>query len=172
MDSRVRSSLRFSEVEFKPYNEEQLFGILRSRAESGLVAGSWNERLLRKAATRVDEGSARVALHYLWKAAKKAENKSRKKIMLQDLEDIIAEDEQTLKISELKLSPEESLIMELLKAGELNSSDLYERFIEKTPKTKRQIRNYIELLERKGLVESESLEADGMLQPKVFRLRR
>jgi len=107
----------------------------------------------------------------LWKAAKKAENKNKRKITIQDLEDIIAEEEASLKLPDLKLSPEEELIVELLKAGEMRSSDLYDKFMKKIPKTKRQIRNYLELLERKGVIESESLEADGMLSPRVFRLK-
>jgi len=171
LDARIRSSLRFSDREFKQYSEDQIFGILRSRAEAGLVPGSWDERLLRKMAAGVKDGSARVALHQLWKAAKKAENKNKRKITIQDLEDIIAEEEASLKLPDLKLSPEEELIVELLKAGEMRSSDLYDKFMKKIPKTKRQIRNYLELLERKGVIESESLEADGMLSPRVFRLK-
>jgi Fe2+ or Zn2+ uptake regulation protein len=91
-------------------------------------------------------------------------------MMIQDLEDVISE-QPVFKLPEYSLSSEELLIMEILRAGELRSSEIYERFIKKIPKTKRQIRNYLELLEKKGIVESEELEADGFLRPKVFRLR-
>ncbi|MFH1393653.1 MAG: AAA family ATPase [Candidatus Micrarchaeota archaeon] len=171
LDARVRGSLRFSEREFKPYSEDQIFGILRSRAEAGLVPGSWDEKLLRKIARGAKDGSARVALHQLWKAAKKAENRSQKKITIQDLEDVIAEEESSLRLQELNLSPEEQLIVGLLKNGQMRSSDLYDKFKKKIPKTKRQIRNYLERLEKKELIESEELEAEGMLRPRVFRLK-
>jgi Fe2+ or Zn2+ uptake regulation protein len=74
-------------------------------------------------------------------------------------------------MSELKLTSEEMLIVDILRKSELESSDLYEKFIEKVPKTKRQIRNYLELLEKKGIIESEELEGEGMLRPRVFRLK-
>jgi cell division control protein 6 len=170
LDSRIRSSLRFSEMEFKRYSEEQLLSILRVRATRALHPGSFDERLLLKIVRSVDDGSARVALERLWKAAKHAEKAGRAKIMMQDVEDILSA-EPAFKLPELKLSSEEMLLVELLRAGELESSELYGRFMKKIPKTKRQIRNYLELLEKKGIVASSELEGDGMLKPKVFRLR-
>jgi cell division control protein 6 len=170
LDSRIRSSLRFSEMEFRPYSEEQLVSILRFRAERALEPGSFDQKLLAKVARSVEDGSARVAIERLWKAAKHAEKSGKPKIMLQDLEDTL-ESEPSFKMPELKLTSEEMLIVELLRGGELESSDLYEKFIGKVPKTKRQIRNYLELLEKKGLIESKELEGDGMLRPRVFRLK-
>jgi cell division control protein 6 len=170
LDVRIRSSLRFSELEFRPYGEEQLARILRVRAEHGLEPGSWDERLLAKIARAAEGGSARTALEILWKAAKRAEKAGRVKIMLQDAEEVMAT-EPSFKLPELRLCSEELLIVELLRGGETESSALYERFTRKIPKTKRQIRNYLELLEKKGMVESEELPGDGMLRPRVFRLR-
>ncbi len=164
LDSRVRSSLRFSEFEFSGYGPEELVSILRVRAERALTPGSYDSRLLEKVANSCD--SARVAIERLWKAAKKAEKASRPKIMLQDVEDII----ETFKLNDYNLSSEELLIMELLKGGELQSTELYDMFTSKIPKTKRQIRNYLDLLENKGLISSRELPGDGMLRPKVFWL--
>ncbi|MFH0885432.1 MAG: AAA family ATPase [Candidatus Micrarchaeota archaeon] len=170
LDSRVRSSLRFSEMEFCRYSEEQLLSILRVRAERAISPGGFDERLLLKIARSVTDGSARVAIERLWKAAKHAEKAGRGKILLQDLEDTLSQ-EPAFKLPDLKLSSEEVLLMDILKGGELGSSDIYEKFTMKIPMTKRQIRNYLELLEKKGIVESRELEAEGMLRPKMFRLR-
>ncbi|MBD3209796.1 AAA family ATPase [Candidatus Micrarchaeota archaeon] len=170
LDSRVRSSLRFSEMEFKEYKEEQLLAILEMRAEKALAPGSYSEKLLTKIARLVENGSARTAIERLWKAAKHAEKSGKQKIMIQHLEDVIQE-QPAFKLPEYNLTAEELLIMEILEQGELRSSGLYERFTKKIPKTKRQIRNYLDLLENKGLIESEELEAEGMLRPKVFRRR-
>ncbi len=170
LDSRIRGSLRFSEMEFGRYGEEQLLSILRTRAERALSPGSYDERLLLKVVRSVGDSSARVAIERLWKAAKHAEKAGRPKIMLQDLEDTLTA-EPTFKLPELKLSSEELLLVEILRGGELGSSEIYERFLKKFPKTKRQIRNYLELLEKKGIVESRELEAEGMLRPKMFRLK-
>jgi cell division control protein 6 len=170
LDSRVRSSLRFSDLEFKGYSEEQLLSILRVRAERALAPGSYDVRLLTKIARAADDSSARTAIERLWKVAKHAEKSGRRKMMLQDVEDVSSDDSSS-KLPEYNLSSEELLIMELLRPGQLQSSELYGKFTEKIPKTKRQIRNYLELLEKKGIIESEELEAEGMLKPRVFRLK-
>lgn len=169
LDMRVRTSLRFSEMEFKEYAEEQLLEILKVRAERALAPKSYTEKLLQKIARSSEGGSARVAIERLWKAAKHAEKAGRAKVMIQDLEDVL--EEQPAFKPEFSLSSEEVLLVEILKEGEMRSSDIYERFLRKIPKTKRQIRNYLELLENKGIIESEELEAEGMLRPRVFRLK-
>lgn len=171
LDTRIRGSLRFSELEFRPYDDSQLVRILRTRAEQALAPGSYDERLLMKVARSSEDGSARMALEVLWKAAKHADRSGRAKIMLQDVEDVLALGP-AFKLPELKLCDEELVILELLKGGDMESSALYDRFLEKIPKTKRQIRNYLELMEKKGLIESAELEGDGMLRPRVFRLRK
>jgi cell division control protein 6 len=169
-DARVRSSLRFSEMEFKQYSEEQLISIIRTRAERALTPGSYDERLVQKIARSVDDGSARIALERLWKAAKRAERAERQKITLQDLEDSLSESP-VFKMPELSLSSDEELIVELLRGGPLSSSELYDRFLKRVPKTKRQIRNHLDLLEKKGIIIAEDVEAEGMLKPRVLRLR-
>lgn len=170
LDQRIRSSLRFSEMEFREYSDEQLLSILRVRAEQALVPQSFDEKLLLKIARSVEDGSARVAIERLWKAAKHAENSGKQKIMIQDLEDTITESP-AFKKQELNLSDEESFILELLKSGELSSTELYNSFSKKFTKTKRQIRYYLESLEQKGLVKSREAGAGGMLSSMVFQLR-
>jgi cell division control protein 6 len=147
LDARVRASLRFSEVDFRKYSEEQLLSILKMRAERAFAPGSYDERLLLKVVRSVEEGSARLAIERLWKAAKHAEKAGREKIMLQDVEDVLSH-RPVFKLPEFKLSSEELLIIELLGKSELESSELYKKFLQKIPKTKRQIRNYLELLEK------------------------
>ncbi len=169
-DARVRSSLRFSEMGFREYSGEQLLSILRTRAGRALSPGSYDERLLSKIAGSVEDGSARIALERLWKAAKRAERAERQKISLQDFEDALSESPE-FKMPELKLSTDEELIVELLRSGPLSSSDLYDKFLKRIPKTKRQIRNYIELLEKKGIIVSEEVEAEGMLKPRMLKLK-
>lgn len=171
LDSRIRSSLNFSEMEFRPYSEEQLQSILRVRAEAALAPGSYDERLLAKIARSAGDGSARLAIERLWKAAKHADKAGRTKIMLQDFEDATAA-EPAFKLPELRLCSEELLLMDILRESEMGSSALYERFLKKIPRTKRQIRNYLVLLERKGLIEVRELEGEGMLRARLFRLKK
>jgi len=172
LDSRIRSSLRFSEMGFAGYSEAQLLSILRVRAEAALAPGTYDERLLSKIASSVEGGSARMAIERLWKAAKHAEKAGKAKIMLQDFEDTLS-NEPVSKLPELKLSSEELIIIEILKGGELESSAIYDLFLKRIPKTKRQIRNYLELLEKKSVIESRDLSAEGagMLRPRAFKLK-
>ncbi len=171
LDSRIRSSLRFSDMEFPDYTPEQIVGILKNRAEIGLVPGSWDERLLNKISNHSVKGSARLALQYLWKAAKKAEKKSRSKIMIQDFEDICLNDDSFQLLHENRLSPNEEIIIRLLKNGPMNSSELYDKFRQEMPKTKRQIRNYINILEKKGIIELKESRNRGMLKTHLISLK-
>jgi cell division control protein 6 len=170
MDARIRSSLRFSEMEFPDYSADEIFGIIRSRAEAGLVPGSWDERLLRKIAESSEDGSARIALQYLWKAAKRAESKSQAKIMIQDFEDVIADD--PVPEPEVMLTAEEEIIIELLRKKDMDSTELYDEFRKKENKTKRQIRNYLEILEKKGLIISSQSSKNGILNSRIISLRK
>ncbi|MFH1785079.1 MAG: AAA family ATPase [Candidatus Micrarchaeota archaeon] len=169
LDQRIKSSLRFSEMEFKEYGEDQLFSILRLRAEKALLPNSFDEKLLRKIARSVEDGSARVAIERLWKSAKHAEKQRKTKIMIQDLEDILLLTPD-FKKQELNLSKEEKCILEILKNGQLSSTEIYEDFSKKFNKSKRQIRNYLDSLEKKRLIESEEITSDVMLKLKKFKL--
>ncbi|MBI5223588.1 AAA family ATPase [Candidatus Micrarchaeota archaeon] len=172
MDNRIRSALHFGEMEYHRYDEEQLTRILKMRSEKALRSGSCDERVLTKIARSIEDGSARVAIERLWRAARSAEKAQRSKIMIQDVEDIILEKSE-FKLGELNLAEEEKYILELLQKsnGEARSPEIYEKFEEKYKLTKRQIRNYIESLEKKGLIESADLPSEGMLKTKLLKLK-
>ncbi len=170
LDTRVRSSLRFYELEYKDYNEEQLAAILTQRAQAALVAGSFDERIILKIARSIEKGSARVAIERLWRSARKAEQEGRRKIMLQDLEDLI-EQESQFKIQEMALGEQETKILEIIReTGEIESSELYKKLEEKLGVSKRMIRNYIEELVRKKLISAQDIEGDGMLKSRKFKI--
>lgn len=169
LDPRTRSSLRFSEMEFKEYSEEQLFGILKDRADLGLINNSWDDKLLRKIARNVDDGSARIALERLWKAAKHSEKSGKSKISLQDLAD--SQESATIRPG-AKVTDMEMQIIEKLKQGEKTSSELFELL--GTEKSKRQFMNYLRQLEQKRIIEIDEQpapDADGF-KPKICRLRQ
>ena len=79
MDERIKSRLNAKQVEFRPYSQDDLFCILKQRAELALGPGSWNEVTLRKVA-ELAEGDARVAIQTLKKAAYNAEKAAGKTI--------------------------------------------------------------------------------------------
>ncbi len=172
LDYRIRSSLRFSELEFKPYSDTELFSIIRLRAEGALAPGSYDEKLLLKIVNSTQAGSARRAIELLWKAARHADQSEKKKIMIQDLEDVLISGTSIKNELNQSLSKDEQLILDLLKQSELESSALYEKFISQIPKSKRQIRNYLDLLEEKGLITSKDIKGEGTMKARSFSLRK
>ncbi len=147
LDERIRQLFSPIEVPFVNYSEDQIYEILKVRAEGALFPDSYDERLLRKIAHN-SKGIARLAIEALRSAAKLAEERNHLKITIQDYEDA------RFSTVDVYLSPEEKEILELLGDGELSSSDLFNLFTNKYPKTRRQFRNYILTLEKKGVIVS------------------
>ncbi|MGV8085757.1 MAG: Cdc6/Cdc18 family protein [Candidatus Bilamarchaeum sp.] len=173
LDDRVRSSLRFSELEFQSYSEEQLFQILKTRSFAALSPSCFDDKLLQKIARHVSDGSARFAIELLWKSAKRAETAGHLKIMLQDFEDVVNTDP-SFKLGELGLTAEESLVLSTISSysSGIESSELYSKLEPKLRLTKRQIRNYLTSLEEKGLIDSISLESNSIIKPRILKAKR
>ncbi|MFH0817810.1 MAG: AAA family ATPase [Candidatus Micrarchaeota archaeon] len=185
LDTRVSSSLRLSTFEFHEYNTAQLKEILLERAKFALVPKTYDSCVLDACAKIGAEsnGNARLAIEIMWKAALRADNRDAKKIEPVDVAEVAKSIEQrpgkkerariTFKDHDLNLSDEENLIINLLKGGEMPSPELYSEFTGKKDKTKRQIRNYLMLLEAKGLIASKEVETGGktFLKTKVYSLK-
>lgn len=185
LDSRAASSLRLSSFEFKEYNVEQLKAIVLERAKNALVPKTWNAEAI-EACARAGfgkNGNARLALEILWKAAQLAEQRDSTRIELQDIEEVIKMVEQRPSRVERKKIPfqaqgmnlceEEKLIVDILLDGERPSTELYGEFSNKKKKSKRQIRNYLQLLEARGIIESKetSYGTNDFLKMKIYALK-
>ena len=124
-------------------------------------------------------------MEVLWKYAHHAENRNSNQIQQEDVTAVLKKTtvkgkkkspfpQGSFELRNLKLSEEEELLVELLKGGEKLSSDLYDAFIAKKAMTKRQIRNYIDTLEAKGLIEITESESQGdvALKPRLIKLKK
>jgi len=80
LDSRVRSRLNPTVIEFKPYSHEELVRILRQRAAKGLRLAAWTDGILDKVAG-LAYGDARIATQLLQKAAQLAHEERGDRIM-------------------------------------------------------------------------------------------
>ncbi|RMD58297.1 AAA family ATPase, partial [Candidatus Woesearchaeota archaeon] len=74
IDSRIRSRLLPQKIEFKPYNESEIQGILKERIKWAFIEGAWDD----KALSKVFEATAkskdvRIGLHLLREAGLVAE---------------------------------------------------------------------------------------------------
>ena len=81
--------------------------------------------------------------------------------------------EVSFELHDLKLSEEEKITIDILRGGEMTSSELYEAFMAKKNMTKRQIRNYLMLLEAKGVVDSKEMDygTNTFLKIKIYSLK-
>jgi DNA-binding transcriptional ArsR family regulator len=72
------------------------------------------------------------------------------------------------------LSEEERLLLEILKDGEKPSAEVYAAFMAKKKKSKRQVRNYLQLLEAKGLVDAKEVDVgeNSFLNTKIYSLKQ
>ena len=81
LDSTLYSSLSKRMIIFHPYNVEQLFDILLSRAKLGLKSTSYSHQILKEVASLSHtHGDARYAIELLWRAAKMAESSGKQEI--------------------------------------------------------------------------------------------
>jgi cell division control protein 6 len=175
MDTKIKSSLMFRVVELEAYTKNELENILGSVASKTLSEGSYEMDVLKKVAELGEsgEGNASFAIWLLFTAAKNAEEKNSDKIELED----VAKAYESLMPSkgngqnESGLCDEEVLILNILKEGEMESSEIYDVVLKKLNRSKRQIRNYLGSLVQKGHIEArETEDAISMLKPKMYRV--
>lgn len=74
LEARVTSRMGERKLRFEPYTKDQLFSILKDRAEVGLVDGSYNDEVIEKIADigSSNFGDARMAVKLLYESAKQA----------------------------------------------------------------------------------------------------
>jgi len=116
LDERIKSRLTLEFLEFKKYNAYEIKGILEQRLKYAFVAGVWQDDALSLAIKKTAEiGDVRTGLYILKEAGNSAEDRSSRKIELQDVKKAIE------KIVELKpkktseLKGEEQLILKIVK---------------------------------------------------------
>lgn len=90
VDQRLKSRLMMDPLEFKPYNFEETKGILKQRISSAFVPGVFSAEVLELVATKtVELEDIRIGLYLLREAGLAAENKSSKKITVEDVQEAI-----------------------------------------------------------------------------------
>ncbi|MBI5227183.1 AAA family ATPase [Candidatus Micrarchaeota archaeon] len=167
--TKIRDHLRFTPFEVKGYSKEQIFSLLKTRAETGLVETSYsNEGLDRMAELASNNnGNGKFALELLWKSAKHAEGKGNTSISSEDIEDM----HKLINVIEPVLGEEERLIVDILKSGQKTSSELYWLFQKSLWISRRQISNYVVALERKGMIETRLIQRGNSPGFKLIKLK-
>ncbi len=165
LDSRIKSSLRLEKVEFKKYLPSQLKEILAARAKEGFLPGAASEDIIGLCAAFGAKagGDARVALEALWKAGRNAEKRGAKRIDESDVRASYAVAGEWKKEQRLSgVSEPEQLVLDILtKHGEMTSGALYEKYMALNGESERQIRNYVNSLEKRKLVLVREAQPEG-----------
>ncbi len=145
VDRRIRSSLLQSLIEFKAYKPSELKSILLERAKAGLMPGSYDEDVIGVCSGfgAKHGGDARIAINLLWRAGRHAEREEKNRIELSDVEYVKGDSR-----PESELNKEEEKVVEFLKKGELS----FKEIIKRVGKTERMVRNYVNSLEKKGIL--------------------
>ncbi|NYZ75159.1 AAA family ATPase [Candidatus Micrarchaeota archaeon] len=178
-DGRIRSSFGGRQLEFKQYSPVELKDILHERAKKALAPGAYEDEALALCAAHGAKagGDARVAIESLLAAARIAERRGAQKLEESDaavavkqsavskpvspsFEPVFKTAAQLHKARE-SLSEAEKRAMEILEKPEnangITSGDLYAE-LERSGIKERTARNYIESLEKRGLIKTEAVQ--------------
>ncbi len=168
LDPRERSSFEPNRLQFPPYNQPQLYQILRQRADLGLKVGTWEDEALQYIAAKVSQesGDARRAIDILRMAAELAESERADKLRVSHAEraiDTVNEEEVSITIRTLPLHHRLILaaitdVLEIpgIRPGTGTIYNTYKRRASSygvKPLTMRRVSSILRELESQGLIE-------------------
>lgn len=158
LDSRIRSGLILTEIEFKPYTKDEVFLILEERVSYGFNHGAISPELVSLIAGMC-KGDARIGLQALKVAAKEAESKDLNTVTIEEIKSAM-KSARKYRLSYLlgKLTCDEKAVYEILKRSRnMDSGKLYSEYcnaVEK-PVVDRAYRKHMKRMEEAGLIRSE-----------------
>jgi len=133
LEERVRSRMMIDQLEFKPYNNKETEGILRQRIGFAFVPGVLEEDAFQLILNKtVEMEDIRAGLNLLREAGLNAENRSSRKIILEDAQAALKKlDEYNLEGSD-KLEGDPKFILNLIKKNSgIKMKDLFKIYQEK-----------------------------------------
>jgi len=155
LSSRIKSSLALTEIEFPKYRHDEIFDILNDRVQFSFKPGTIKTELLRIASVMAD-GDARVGLEILRRGGRKAENKRKVQVTIEEVKDAAKEAVGFRKSPLLsRLNEHERIIYEILeRKKKMLSGELYKEYCNfvSEPVVDRAYRNYMKRMLQLGLV--------------------
>ncbi|MFH0927828.1 MAG: AAA family ATPase [Candidatus Micrarchaeota archaeon] len=179
LDGRVRSTLTNHTIYFEQYSPTQLKEILQQRARAALWTGSYDEDVIGLCAGvgAKSGGDARLAIHLLWAAAKKAEVEGAKKITVEHVKAIKERSmSHASTLAERKmeeLDEADAQLVEIISscADGIDSGGVYEKFGAEEGQ-QRTVRNRLEKLEKAGLLCCEDAQKGPGGRTRIWRLAK
>ena len=155
LQSRIKSSLALSEIEFPKYSHNELFDILKDRVEFSFKPCTLRTELIRLASVMAG-GDARSGLEILRRAGRKAENRGKDQVTIDEIRDAAKEAKKFGKSPILsRLNEHERIIYWILeRRKKVSSGELYSEYCRtiSSPVADRSYRNYMRNMLELGLV--------------------
>ncbi len=180
LDPRSLSALYETEIVFPPYNANEIYAIIKDRAEKGFKKGVVEETVLRYVAGAASQhgGDARFSLKIISHTGELAEEKAKDKLTMEEAEEAIKIAERDIVYDVIATLPEQQKIVlyaisklskdggsyrKLITDGEdkyIFSGEVYRQYrsisesVRRAPKSERWYRNYISELEVQGIIKT------------------
>jgi cell division control protein 6 len=156
VEPRIKSSLAIDEIEFKPYNLEEMKDILKERAS--LAFYSFDNAIITLAANHAIKkgGDVRAGLEVLLRAGRLAEEKNDNKVKVEHAKKVLKKITKVKpKILKEKITDHEKTILKILTKDGMNFKELYKKYAEivEKPLTEKMVKNYLKHLEKIKLIE-------------------
>jgi cell division control protein 6 len=164
LDSRIKSRLMAEMLEFKQYNEHETHEILKMRAGYAFPEGVWEEGAFNKLAKKTYEiKDIRTGLFLMRESALIAEEQSKKKINVADVEKAIVKLENFTIKSSNELAEDTKFILAIIKEHSGKKiGDLYKVYQEKGGKqTYKTFQRKIEELDKSQFISTKKQKGTG-----------
>lgn len=182
IEPRIKSSLNIEEIEFKPYNLQEMKDILHERCEYAFRPGVMEEGVILLCANHAINkgGDVRIGLECLRKAARTSEEENSDKIKVSHLKQILNETGPVkLKIMKDNLTGVKKNIVDLLsELEEVTSTEFHKKYIEKFGQISQfGLRKHIIHLENIGVIKTKESREEtrgrkyfiSLVKRKVFK---
>ncbi|MEM4717903.1 MAG: orc1/cdc6 family replication initiation protein [Desulfurococcaceae archaeon] len=185
LDPRVRSSLGGVEIFFPPYNAEQLFTILKQRAEKAFQQGIIDDSVISYCAALAarEHGDARRALDLLRVSGEIAERERSTRVAIEHVKKALVEiEEGRIQQSINTLPLHQKLVLKAIaeivsKQGYATTGEVYAIYSEESrkrglePLSTRRISEYIAQLDMTGIITAEVRSRGRHGLTKVIKMR-
>ncbi len=186
LDPRVRSSLGEEEIVFTPYNAEQLYTILKQRAEKAFKPGVIDDGVLSYCAALAarEHGDARRALDLLRISGEIAEREGAEVVTIEHVKKALVEIEEGRvfqAIASLPLHQKivlKAAVSTALKKGYATTGEVYQVYVEEAkkkglePLTMRRVSDILLQLDMMGLLIAETVSRGRYGVTKLIRVKR
>lgn len=182
LDPRVKSSLSAENLAFEPYSPQQLKDILRERANYAFEPAALDAEVINVAAAHAAKlgGDARIAIECLWKAGRNAERENSGTVSITHLKQAFESLDSLPALKKIRhLNETERLLLGLVlksRKEKLTSGELYALYCKEVPKnqrplTERRVRDFLNNIEKHGLLELRPVDLGNRGKTREIRLR-